>query len=81
MMIEKKIGSVHEPEAELHSADDAIQDSARLRALYGSRRAEHAIPVRVPFSALLEAIDCLESDELKEAMKRAEKRLEAIGAK
>jgi hypothetical protein len=60
------VGSAHE--AESLSAEDAIQDAARLRALLRQRRqAEWAVPVRVPLSALLEAIDRLEPDELRQA--------------
>jgi cellobiose-specific phosphotransferase system component IIA len=74
-----KMGSVHEAEAELLSAEDAIQDAARLRALFRQRRqGERAVPVRVPLWTLLEAIDHLEPDELRQAVERAEKRLAAI---
>ncbi len=72
------VGSVHEPEAELLSAEDAIQDVARLRALFRQRRRERAVPVRVPLWALLEAIDFLEPEELRQTVERAEKRLLAI---
>ena len=76
-----KIGSVHEAEAELLSAEDAIQDAARLSALFRQRRPrERAVPVRVPLWALLEAIDHLQPDELRQAVERAEKRLVAIGS-
>ena len=74
-----RMGSVHEPEAELLSAEDAIQDAARLRALFRQHRyGERAVSVRVPFWALLEALDHLEPDELQEAVKRAEERLATI---
>jgi len=79
-MVAKK-RSVHEAEAELLSAEDAIQDAARLGALFRQRRyeaAERVVPVRVPLWALLEAIDHLEADELRQAMERAEKRLVTI---
>lgn len=71
--------SVHEAEAELLSAEDAIQDAARLRALFRQRwQEERAVPVRVPLWALLEAIDRLEPDELYQAVQRATKRLAAV---
>jgi len=70
-----KKGMVHEPEAELLSAEEAIEDAARLRILF--RRRERAVPVRVPLWALLEAIDHLEPDELIHVVRRAEERLMA----
>jgi len=77
--MKSKMGSVHEPEAELLSAEDAIQDAARLRALLRQRRlAERAVSIRVPLWALLEAMDHLEPDDLRQALERAEKRLAAI---
>ena len=72
--------SVHEAEAKLLSAEDAIQDAARLRALYRQQlQAGRAVLMRVPLWALLEAIDHLEMDELRQAVERAEKRLAAVG--
>lgn len=68
-----KMGSVHEPEAELHSAEDAIEDAARVRAWF--REQEHAVSLRVPLSALLEALDNLQPNELREVARRAEERL------
>jgi hypothetical protein len=76
-----KMGSVHEPEAALLSAEDAIQDAERLRALFHRQRPEErVVPLRVPFWALLEAIDYLEPNELYQAVQRAQRRLAAIGA-
>ncbi len=73
-----KIGSVHEPEAELLSAEDAIQDAARLRAWFHQRQqAERVVSVRVPLWALLEAIDHLQPDELRQVARRVEERLVA----
>ena len=70
--------SVHEPESPLLSAKDAIQDGARLRALYRPRREpERAVSIRVPLWALLEAIDYLRPYELRLAMQRAQQRLAA----
>jgi len=76
-----KMGSVHEPEAELLSAEDAIQDAARLRAVFRRRRqTERAVPVRVPLWSLLEAIDRLEPGELREVVQRAKERLVGVGS-
>jgi len=71
-----KIGSVHEVEAELLNAEDAIQDAVRLRAWFRQRQqAERVVLVRVPLWALLEAIDHLEPDALRRVTRRAEERL------
>ncbi len=68
-----QIGSVHEPEAELLSAEDAIQDAERLRPLFRQqRRAEQPVPLRVPLWALLEALDALEPEALRQVVQRAE---------
>jgi hypothetical protein len=71
-------GSVHEPEAELLSAEDAIQDANRLRALFQKQRqAEQLVPLRVPLWVLLEALDHLEPKALRKVIQRASKRLTA----
>lgn len=75
-----KLGNVHEPEAELLSAEDAIQDAARLRAVFRRRESERVVPVRVPLWALLEAIDRLEADELRQVAQRAEERLVTVSS-
>lgn len=73
-----KMGSVHEPEAELLSADEAIQDAERLRARFRQRReAERAVPLRGPLWILLEALDHLDSEALRQVAHRAEERLAA----
>jgi hypothetical protein len=66
--------SVHEPEAELLSAEDAVQDAARLRLLL-RRKSEHWVPLRVPLSALLEALDALEPKDLQQAVHHAQERI------
>jgi hypothetical protein len=68
---------VHEPDAELASAADALQDAARLRAIL--RQREHAVQVRVPLSALLDALDALGPQELRQVAKHAQERLTATG--
>ncbi|MGA9347179.1 MAG: hypothetical protein WBW48_00040 [Anaerolineae bacterium] len=74
------MGFTHEAEAELLSTEDAIQDTARLRALSRQRRqGERVVAVRVSPWTLLEGIDYLEPDELQQAVQRAEKRLAAVG--
>jgi hypothetical protein len=75
-----KIGSVHEAEAEVLSAEDAIQDAERLSALFRQRRqGGRAVSIRVPLWALWEAIDHLQPEELRQTVERAEKRLAAVG--
>jgi len=77
MMAQK--GSVHEPEAELLSAEDAIQDAEQLRIMFRQRRrAEESVPLRVPLWVLLEALDSLEPEALHEVVQRAEARLEMV---
>ena len=75
----EQVKSVHEPEAKLLSAEDAIQDAARLSAAMRGRRAsERAVPVRVPLWALLEALDVLELPELNQVAHRVQERLASV---
>lgn len=71
--------SVHEPEAQLLSAQDAIQDAERLRALLlrNRQRAEREVQLQVPFTVILQAIDQLEPGELRMSAQRLEDRLAA----
>ena len=68
--------SVHEPEEELLSAEDAIEDAERLDALFRRRRqTEQLVALRVPLSTLMEAIDQLELEDLRKVGRRVEERL------
>ena len=68
--------SVHESDEELLSADDAIEDAQRLDALFrGRRQTEQLVAVRVPLSALMEAIDQLELEDLHKIRERISERL------
>jgi len=71
--------SVHEPNAPLLSAQDAIQDAERLQELLRRNRqqAEQEIQLRVPFTVILNAIDQLEAGELRLLVQRLEDRLAA----
>ncbi len=71
--------SVHEPEARLLSAKDAIQDAERLRELLrrNRQRAEQEIQLRVPFQVIVEAIDQLGVAELRVLERRLQERLMA----
>ena len=61
------IKSIHEPEADLLSTEDAIGDAEGLRVFFQQRqRAEPSVPLRMPLWALLEAIDALEVDALRQ---------------
>lgn len=76
MMAKEVEKSVHEPEAELLSAEDAIQDAERLRALFRQRRqAEQPVPLQVPLWVLLEAIEHLEPEVLRQIDRRIDERL------
>lgn len=68
--------SLHEPDAELLSAEDAIEDAERLRAWLRNRRAsEQHVQLDIPLRVLLEAIDHLDPAALREVVQRAEERL------
>lgn len=71
--------SIHEPDAPLLSAQDAIQDAERLQELLWRNRqqAEQEIQLRVPFTVILNAIDQLEAGELRLLVQRLEDRLAA----
>jgi hypothetical protein len=74
-MVEQK--SIHEPGAQLLSAQDAIRDAERLQALLlrNRQRAEREVQLRVPFTVIIEAVDQLEADELRLLAQRLEERL------
>ncbi|HEY4723531.1 MAG TPA: hypothetical protein VII92_16870 [Anaerolineae bacterium] len=71
------VDQVHEPEAELANAGDALQDAARLRAVLHQR--ERSVQLRVPLSALLDALDALDPKELRQVAQHAQDRLTATG--
>ena len=77
-MVEQK--SVHEPGAQLLSAQDAIQDAERLRALLlrNRQQAKREVQLRVPFTVIIEAVDQLEADELRLLAQRLEELLAGI---
>lgn len=76
----KKPQGVHEPEAQLLSAQDAIQDAERLQALlsHNQEQAERNVQLQVPFTAILQAIDQLEPNELRILAQRLENRLSSV---
>jgi len=72
--------SVHEPEAQLLSAQDVVQDAERLRTLLrrNRQRAEREVQLRVPFTVIVEAIEQLEVGELCLLAQRLEERLAVV---
>jgi len=69
--------SVHEPEAELLSAEDAIQDAKRLKMLRQQYQFRgQSVPLCVPLEALLEAIESLEIEALRRVAQKVEECLE-----
>jgi len=72
--------SIHEPEVPLLSAQDAIQDAERLRSLLqrNRQRAEREVQLRVPLTAIIEAIDQLKANELRLLAQRLEERLASV---
>jgi len=78
--MDDKEKSIHEPNAPLLSAQDAIQDAKRLRELLWRNRqqAEREVQLQVPFTVILKAIDQLEASELRLLAQRLEERLAAV---
>ena len=69
------VGQVHEPDEALHDAEAAIEDARRLREVFKREATSRAVPIHVPLWALLEALDYLRPDELRQVAQRAEARL------
>ncbi|TAH53529.1 MAG: hypothetical protein EYC68_03260 [Chloroflexota bacterium] len=71
-----KMGSVHEPEAELLGVEDALGDVARLEE-HVFQQPDRVVAVRVELSALIDALDQLNLDELRQVSQYVQKRLAA----
>lgn len=71
---------VHEPGARLLSAQDAIRDAEQLRGLLRRNReqADREVQLRVPLTAIIEAIDQLGDAELRLLAQRLEERLVTV---
>jgi|GEM_PF-1916799 len=69
--------SVHEPEAQLLSAQDAVQDARRLRELLSCNRQQvrQGVQLQVPFATIIEAVDRLEDVQLRLLAQQLKKRL------
>ena len=78
--MDDKEKSIHEPNAPLLSAQEAIQDAKRLQELLWRNRqqAEREVQLQVPFTVILKAIDQLEASELRLLAQRLEERLAAV---
>lgn len=72
----EKMGNVHEPEAELLSAEDARHDVERLEA-YLKQKQDRVVIVRVELSALLDALEQLNLEELRQVSQFVQMRLAA----
>lgn len=73
--------SQHEPSALLLTAEDAIQDAENLQQWFRQPETKKSsIPLRlhVPFSALLEILDQLEPENLRQVVHHAQERLVSI---
>jgi len=75
--MERECTGVHEPDAPLLAADDAIQDAGRLQELLrrNAQRAQHEIRLSVPLSAIMEAVEQLGPEELRLLAQRLDERL------
>ncbi len=71
--------TIHEPDAELLNAEEAIEDGERLRMLFSrGQKIERAVELHIPLSVLLDAIDHLDVEALQTIAQRAEERLAGI---
>jgi hypothetical protein len=74
-----EMGSVHEPEAELVGYKETLEDYAHLKSLFDIEDAqEPSLSLRVPLSAMLDAIDHMQVDALRQVARRAQSRLAAL---
>ena len=71
-----RLRTVHEPEAELLTAQDAIEDGENLRQWFRQPQSDsQPIELRMPLRILLQALDHLEPDALRQVARHAEERL------
>ena len=69
-------GQVHEPDASLLHAKDAVADGARLRRLWhAGARPSPSVSLQVPLVALFDVLEQLDRDSLRQVVQRAEARL------
>lgn len=78
--METKLQSVHEPEAELSTLEEAIEDAEVMNAYLKRERVlpELSIALRVPLQVVIEAIDQMEEPALRQVVQHVEKRLAEI---
>lgn len=68
--------NVHEPDEELLSAEDAVQDAKLLQSLFNKQgESRNSVSLQIPLSVLLDALDNLEPEALRKVARRAEELL------
>ena len=75
--------TVHEPEAELLTAEEALEDARRLLEWHDTRTRpsdDQGVPLLVPMGTLLRAIDSLDAEGLRRIHQHAEERLTSVGS-
>jgi len=73
--------SIHEPEAELSTLEEAFEDAEVVREYLERKRkfqSEQSIALRVPLQAVIEAIDQMEEPVLQQVAQHVERRLALI---
>ena len=70
--------SAHEPEEEVIDVDEVLAGAADVRELVRQRK---GVALRVPLWALLDAIDALDSRDLRQVARRVEHRLVSANAR
>jgi hypothetical protein len=72
--------TVHEPEAMLADAQDAIEDANRFLELLelNEQETEREVELRVPFTVIMEAVNQLDLEEVHLLTQRLEERLEIL---
>lgn len=67
---------IHEADEELLSAEDAIRDAENLQSLFNKQGESHnSVSLQIPLSILLDALDHLEPEALRQVARRAEELL------
>ena len=72
---------IHEPEAELSTLEEALEDAEVVRAYLERKRqiqSGQSITLRVPLQAVIEAIDQMEEPVLQQVAQHVERRLALI---
>ena len=81
--MEANVQSIHEPEAELSTLEEALEDSEVMRTYLERKRkiqSEQSVSLRVPLRVVIEAIDQMEEPALRQIVQQVEKRLVHIAS-